>query len=109
MFPYFHKMYIYFSKRREFDSCHAIFSIIFSTAFYGFFDNISELTQNLCLILHKLLIGNQAMVNTEEVPKLTKLSASAAAWRVGCKDAAMMFQSQLSMEYCRAKSHGKER
>lgn len=85
------------------------FLLFLALLFMFFFDNISELTQNLCLILHKLLIGNQAMVNTEEVPKLTKLSASAAAWRVGCKDAAMMFQSQLSMEYCRAKSHGKER
>lgn len=62
--------------------------------FYAFFDNTSESTQNVGFILHMLLMGNQAIMNTEVVSKLTKMSSSMAASRVVCKDKAMTFPVQ---------------
>lgn len=90
----FHTLYICFSKRREFDSCHVIFLLFLALFFYAFFDNTSESTQNVDFILHMLLMGNQAIMNTEVVSKLTKMSSSMAASRVVCKDKAMMFPVQ---------------
>lgn len=89
MLQIFHKMYIYFSKIREFDSCHAIF-YFFSTVFYVFLIIFLKALK-MYLILHKLVMGNQAGVNTEEASKLPKLLVSVAACRVVCKEKAMMF------------------
>lgn len=36
MLPNFHKMYIYFSKRREFESFNAIFLLFLTLFFMGF-------------------------------------------------------------------------